>query len=205
MNGAGTYRDAATLAQIARLGLFADALVSAVAIGFSLTVGVEESLYGDFARTLGIVQLVTVLGSLILFLVWFYRANANVRAMGADGLMGSPGLSVAWFFIPIAFLFMPFVVVRDTWKASAAPRDWQGQPTDPLIGFWWAAFLVSHLAGTISFRLAMEGDYDTLGAIGTFDLISNIAAIPAALLGALVVTRIQKLQISPAHLSEHFS
>lgn len=198
------YRDAGSLAQIARWGLFADAAVSGVAIAFTLSVGVEESLYGDFARMLGIAQLVTVLGSLILFLVWFYRANANVRAMGADGLMGSPGLSVAWFFIPIAFLFMPFVVVRDTWKASAAPRDWQGQATEPLIGFWWAAFLASHIAGTISFRLAMEGDYDMLGAIGTFDLISNLAAIPAALLGAALVTRIQKLQVSPAHLSEHF-
>jgi hypothetical protein len=200
----GAWRDAGTLAQIARWGLFADAAVAGVAVAMSATMGIEESYFGDFARTFGIVQIVASLGSLILFLIWFYRANANVRAMGADGLMGSPGLSVAWFFIPIAFLFMPFVVVRDTWKASAAPRDWQAQPTDPLIGFWWVAFLVSHLAGTISFRLAMEGDYDTLGAIGIFDLISNLAAIPAALLGALLVTRIQKLQVSPAHLSEHF-
>ena len=198
------FRDAGTLAQIARWSLFADAAVAAVAVGMTATMGIEETYFGDFAQTFGIVQIIASLGSLILFLVWFYRANANVRAMGADGLMGSPGLSVAWFFIPIAFLFMPFVVVRDTWKASAAPRDWQAQPTDPLIGFWWTMFLVSHLAGTISFRLAMAGDYDTLGAIGTFDLIANLAAIPAALLGALLVTRIQKLQISPAHLSEHF-
>ena len=80
--------------------------------------------------------------------------------MGADGLTGSPGLSVAWFFIPIAFLFMPFVVMRDTWKASASPRDWQGQPTDPLLGFWWAAMLVTHLAASSSFRLWLSDDYD---------------------------------------------
>ena len=74
----------------------------------------------------------TALGSLILFLIWFYRANANVRAMGADGLMGSPGLAVAWFFIPIAFLFMPY---RDGPRHLEGERDrratGRGRPTDP--------------------------------------------------------------------------
>ena len=51
-------------------------------------------------RLLAIVQLLTWLVSLSLFLIWFYRANANARAMGAEDLMGSPGLSVGWFFIP---------------------------------------------------------------------------------------------------------
>ncbi len=198
------YRDAGTLARVARWGLFADALIAAAAVALSLGEGSVEALRSDLSQKFGVLQILIGLGSLILFLVWFYRANANARAMGADGLMGSPGLSVAWFFIPIAFLFMPFVVIRDTWKASASPRDWQGQPTEPLIGFWWAAFLATNLAGTISLRFAIEGDYDLLGAIGTFDLISNLAAIPAALLGALLVARIQALQASPAHLSEHF-
>jgi hypothetical protein len=124
--------------------------------------------------------------------------------MGADGLMGSPGLSVAWFFIPIAFLFMPFLVVRDTWKASAAPRDWQGQPTPPLIGFWWAFFLASNIAATISFRIWLEGDYDMVGAVPVFDFISYASGIAAALLGVEVIRRIQALQVSPAHLSDTF-
>ncbi len=198
------YRDAAGLAETARWALFADSLVCAAAVAISLVQGPEQLLFGDFARPFGIVQMVTALGSLILFLVWFHRANANVRAMGADGLTGSPGLSVAWFFIPIAFLFMPFVVVRDTWKASASPRDWQGQPTEPLPGFWWAAMLATHLTASFSFRLWLSGDDDMLGAIGVLDLISSAAAIVANLLGIAVMQRIQALQTSPAHLGEHF-
>jgi hypothetical protein len=108
------WRDAGGLAAAARWALYADSLVCAAAVALSLVQGPEALLFGDLAGPFAIVQMVTTLGALILFLVWFYRANANVRAMGADGLMGSPGLSVAWFFIPIAFLFMPFVVVRDT-------------------------------------------------------------------------------------------
>ena len=198
------YRDAAGLAETARWALYADSLVCAAAVAIALVQGPWAMFYGDFAATFGIVQIVTSLGSLILFLVWFYRANANVRAMGADGLMGSPGLSVAWFFIPIAFLFMPFIVMRDTWKASESPRDWQGQPTNPLLGFWWAAFLVTHIAATIALRIAVEGDYDMLDALGVLNLISDATGIVANLLGVAVMMRIQKLQVSPAHLSEHF-
>ena len=198
------YRNGAGLAEAARWALYADSLVCAAAVAISLVQGPWALLYGELASTFAIVQLVTWLLALVLLLSWFYRANANVRAMGADGLMGSPGLSVAWFFIPIAFLFMPFVVMRDTWKASASPRDWQGQPTNPLLGFWWAAFLVTNLAASASFRLWLSGDYDVIDAIGVLDLISNGAAIFANLLGVAVIQKIQSLQVSPAHLSEHF-
>jgi hypothetical protein len=198
------YRDAGTLAAAARVGLYADALLCAVSVVLALTGGNSVFYEGELAQAFGILQLIVTLGSLILFLVWFYRANANARAMGADGLMGSPGLSVAWFFIPIAFLFMPFLVVRDTWKASAAPRDWQGQPTPPLIGFWWAFFLASNIAATISFRIWLEGDYDMVGAVPVFDFISYASGIAAALLGVEVIRRIQALQVSPAHLSDTF-
>ena len=40
--------------------------------------------------------------------------------------------------------------------------------------------------------------------IGVLDLISNGAAIFANLLGVAVIHKIQSLQVSPAHLSEHF-
>jgi hypothetical protein len=196
------YRDG--LAQTARWALYADSLVCVAAVALAIMQGPLTFFFGDFARTFAIVQLLTALGSLILFLVWFYRANANVRAMGADGLMGSPGLSVAWFFIPIAFLFMPFVVMRDTWKASESPRDWQGQPTDPLLGFWWAAMLVTHLAASISFRLWVSDDYDVLDAVYVLELISDATAIVANLLCIAVMGKIQALQVSPAHLGETF-
>ncbi len=198
------YRDSSGLAQTARWALYADCLVCAAALALAILQGPTTFYFGDFAQTFAIVQLLTGLGSLVLFLVWFYRANANVRAMGADGLMGSPGLSVAWFFIPIAFLFMPFVVMRDTWKASESPRDWQGQPTNPLLGFWWAAMLVTHLTASIAFRLWLEGDFGAIDAMWAFDLISSTAGIVANLLCIAVMQKIQALQTSPAHLGETF-
>jgi hypothetical protein len=199
-----SYQANGALAQAARWALWADALVAAAAVVLSLTQGAGVLIDGDLARLFSLVQLMTWLAALALFLTWFYRANANARAMGAEDLMGSPGLSVAWFFIPIAFLFMPYIVVRDTWKASEAPRDWQGRSAPPLVGFWWAAMLTANLTATIAFRIALEGDYGAADAIGVLDLISNVATVAAGLLGAQLVAGIQARQINPAHLSETF-
>jgi heme/copper-type cytochrome/quinol oxidase subunit 2 len=195
------YQEISTLSRAARLALWADALVAAAAIALSLTMGAEALTWGDLAQLISVLQLLTWLGSLSLFLIWFYRANANARAMGAEDLMGSPGLSVAWFFVPVAFLFMPYVVVRDTWKASEAPRDWQGRSASPLIGFWWAALLAATITSFIAARIAAEGEYE---ALGLFALISDIARVAAGLLGAQVVAGIQGQQASPAHLGETF-
>lgn len=205
MSGRHRYRDAAGLAALARYALYADAFMAAVAAAIGLVLGEEALLWGDYAEALAWTTGLVSIGSLILFLVWFYRANANARALGADDLMGSPGLSVGWFFIPIAALFMPYVVMRDTWKASAAPRDWQAQPTAPIIGFWWAAWLISNSTALIAFQISLSGDVEMMDALGVIDLISNLTAIPAAVLGALIVARVQWLQASPAHLSDRFS
>ena len=198
------FQPASGLALAVRWALWADALAAAAAVILSLTMGAEALEWSDLGRLLSIVQLLTWLASLGLFLIWFYRANANARAMGAEDLMGSPGLAVGWFFIPIAWFFMPYIVVRDTWKASEAPRDWQGRSAASLIGFWWAAMLVANLAGTIAFRLALDADHDSLGAVWTFDFVSNSGSVAAGLLGAQIVAGIQQRQINPVHLSETF-
>ncbi len=198
------YQPASALAQAARVALWADALVAAVAIILSLTMGPETLFWSTLSRPLAIAQFLTWLASISLFLIWFYRANANARAMGAEDLMGSPGLSVAWFFVPIMWFFMPYWVVRDTWKASDAPRDWQGRSAPPLVGFWWAAMLVANVASAISFRIALEGDYGSLGALGALELVANLGAVAAGLLGAQVVAAIHSRQASPAHLGDTF-
>jgi len=119
--------------------------------------------------------------------------------------MGSPGLAIAWFFIPIAFLFMPYLSVRDTWKASGNPRDWQGQGAPALVGFWWACYLGATILGTVSIRMVMMEEYELIPVIGGLDLAANLLSVPAALLGAAIVGRIQTMQASPGHLADRFA
>ena len=77
----------------------------------------------------------------ILVCFWTYRANCNVRALGATGLRFSPGEAVGWHFVPIAWFWMPFLVMREIWRASANPSEWRGQPGSAVLGWWWALWL----------------------------------------------------------------
>jgi hypothetical protein len=205
MAAAWTFRDAAGLATAARWLLYADAAICTAAAALSLGLGADELIYGDLARPLALAQLATALGSLVAFLIWLYRANANARALGATDLMGSPGLAVAWFFIPIAFLFMPYLTVRDTMRASAEPRDWQGQSAPALAGLWWACYLAATIFGAISFRVVVEEQYDMIQVIGGLDLASNLLSVPAALLGAAIVGRVRQQQSAFSRLADRFA
>lgn len=189
---AWTYGDASTAAAWARRLLWADATLSAAAIALVLLRGLDPWRVGPADAAIGIGQLIVFIACAFVTLRWLYLANVNARALGADDLMGSPGLAVGWFFVPLANLFMPYVTVRDMWKASADPRDWQGASASGAILLWWILWLIGNVAGTISFRLWLEKDAGTAGEI--FSLVSNLAAIPAALILAWVIGRIQAMQ-----------
>jgi Domain of unknown function (DUF4328) len=64
---------------------------------------------------------------------------ADVDAVHSSPL--HPRVAVGWWFVPIANAFMPFQTVRELWKASNGERDWQGQRTWPVIGWWWALWV----------------------------------------------------------------
>jgi hypothetical protein len=152
------------------------------------------------------------LASLLLFLAcavivlrWIYLANANARALGAGDMMVTPGLAVGWFFVPLANLAMPFIAMRELWKASSRPKDWQLVRVPLAIAFWWAFWLASGIAGGIAFRLSWTGDQDVAGAAEVFDAASRALGIPAALLLAWIIRGVQELQASPEHLTNRFA
>lgn len=186
------YRDASPAAAWAQRLLWADAALSGAAIVLALLRGLDPWRVGPADAAIGIGQLIVFIACAFVTLRWLYLANANARALGATDLMGSPALAVWWFFIPLANLFMPYVTVRDMWKASANPRDWQGASASGAIILWWILWLASNVAGTISFRLWLEKDTGSAGE--AFSLISNLASIPAALLIAWVIGRMQAMQ-----------
>jgi hypothetical protein len=110
---------------------------------------------------------------------WVYRANSNAHCLSADFGM-SPGSNVGWFFVPIATWWKPYEGVRDVWKISANPNDPASTERPPLLVKWWTFWLVTNIAGTISFRLELSAT--TVGTAilaDAFDILSSIALVPA--------------------------
>jgi len=96
-------------------------------------------------RVLAIIESALGLAMGITLLMWVYRANYNARALGAEGMSYSPGWSVAYFLIPCLNLWMPFLVLKELWKASTPGRiaQWRQARVSPVLPIWWAVTLAS--------------------------------------------------------------
>ncbi len=98
-----------------------------------------------FGALAGIIGLVTI----VLFVIWCYRANANARALGATGMTYTPGWSVGWWFIPFANLIVPYFVVKEFYKAGKNPSNWQTKECDMIVHVWFGSWLGSILIGWV--------------------------------------------------------
>ena len=97
---------------------------------------------GVYSFLVSQVTLVIHIVSGIMTLFWYYRANKNIHAFGAKEV-SSPAMSVIWWFIPIAFLWKPYSVAQQIWKASKPEikltegTEWRKVPSSNIVTVWW--------------------------------------------------------------------
>ncbi|MBX3189599.1 MAG: DUF4328 domain-containing protein [Labilithrix sp.] len=95
-------------------------------------------------------QLVVSVCTYVFFLMWMHHAAKNVRAFGQQALTVTPGWAVGWWFVPFASIWMPFVAMREVWRASDpetvgphAQRPWMSAPVPAKLGIWWATYILN--------------------------------------------------------------
>ncbi len=95
---------------------------------------------------LGIVGVlgVSYLFNIIVICMFMYRANANVRALGAQGVENTPGWCGGYWFIPIVNFVMPYRCMSEIHRASQNPmgRDWKSNAPHSLMGVWWGFWVL---------------------------------------------------------------
>ena len=145
------------------------------------------------------IQLLLLLLTGIFWLLWQHRAQANLTALGVQGLRFTPGWAVGWWFIPFANLAMPFLAMRELTRASASGGAGPSPPgrVDALLAWWWAALLL----GIVLFNAALialgsqqpEATYSTVASEGLM-IAAGAAEGLAAVLAIFVVLRIDRSQ-----------
>jgi len=107
---------------------------------------------------LGWVQLVyfVVLG--VVFLAWIKAASKNVRRLGAQHMLFTPGWSIGWYFVPVLSLWKPYQAMKELWQASENPSDWKSQKAHPILAWWWFFWIASLSIGNAAFRLSMRAE-----------------------------------------------
>jgi len=120
----------------------------------------ETILTSDISESLvTLIQFVLLIITGITYLRWIYRTNKNLRAFSGEHMMFTPGWSVGWYFIPIAFLYKPYQGMKEIWQVSHKNRA----VTYSIVRWWWALFLISSFLDRLASKFATIGGDDVAG------------------------------------------
>jgi hypothetical protein len=145
----------------------------------------------------GIVSLIAFIVSALLIMQWIYRANSNVRVLGAQNLSYTPAWSIAYYFIPIFNLWKPYQAMKQIWMASKNPLDWRSVKASSILPIWWALWLVSNLLNQSIFRMSAEAtELPELMNLNMLSQASNLLDIPLALVTLAIIEGISRMQSS---------
>ncbi len=157
----------------------------------------EESEFEDALVPLNSVQLLVSVATLatgVLTIVWMFRIANNVRAFGRATTWSPLFAIFGWFLPPLILYIIPFLVLRELWKASEptvvdGTDRWKGSADNPLLWVWLVLFgllpavlfviqIGSFAAGgmpTGDLESVAEG-LDEFGALGWLTAVLNVAA-----------------------------
>jgi hypothetical protein len=163
-----------------------DGLASALVV--MLGIAAVTCLIGTvFGPVLTIMLLLSV-PLAVVFLVWFYRARLNAGFLPWRQRW-SPAWTVFAWFVPICFLWFPYQIMADIWRA--------GLPTSKrstlrfLPAAWWACWCLAWFTGYQHVTTSSPGSFSssyTIAFGGTAP--SRVIAAAAAVLLALIVKRV---------------
>lgn len=148
---------------------------------------------------LAVIQIVIYIATIVVFLMWLYRAHENLAAFGVprNQLEYSSGWAVGSFFVPIVSLIIPYRAIREVWRKSVPNQTSMFGALDPPTYFpiWWGFWIVSNIIDQIYFRLSWREDTGATDAVAILGIVSGVLGIIAAVLAVKVVREIQYQQV----------
>jgi hypothetical protein len=90
---------------------------------------------------LALLYVLVALGSALLIALWIWRAHANLRTLGLDGLNFSPSWAVLSFLVPLLNLVVPFQAMRELYNRSIGEDALFAAQSAPDVTSWWACYL----------------------------------------------------------------
>ena len=137
----------------------------------------------------------------VLFLVWMNHAYKAAASLGATGQRWSPPWAVGGWFLPLANLVIPKLVMNEIDRMSSpvngrAPIDqrWVAAPLHTIGRWWWGALIAGLLGWNVGFLLSFPAILD-LGVGGyragfVAETVGFVMLAGSAICGAILIRRI---------------
>ncbi|MCC5576351.1 DUF4328 domain-containing protein [Microtetraspora sp. AC03309] len=146
----------------------------------------------------GVVEIVVYVGTVVMFLVWLFRARTNAELLSPWPQRHTKPWVVLGWFVPIVCWWFPKQIVDDIWNSSKPDAHVSPLATarrSGLVGAWWLAWLISTWGSKlVSRRLASADDLPSMRDAARFDIVTSGMFVVTAALAALVILTISRLQ-----------
>jgi uncharacterized protein DUF4328 len=126
----------------------------------------------------------------VIFLFWFYKAYKNFGALGIRSWKYSPRSAVVFFFVPIANLWIPYIIAKEIWNysdtgslLSEEPWNYKSKRSE-IVTLWW-------ITGVISVGLSILASFGFVIIEGLVETL-NIASLIFLIIMVKEVTRRQE-------------
>jgi hypothetical protein len=161
----------------------------------------------DLVTAASITSLLITIVIAVLFIVWIWRAAKNSEALGRDHPRLGPGWAIGGWFLPLANLVIPVLVMQDLWRGSAVQISrgdmrWRITDRSALLGWWWAALVVSIPRSSFGGDSTGASELDDLRTTASLGLVCMLAGVAAAILAILVVRKLAVRQAACLHTQQ---
>lgn len=138
-----------------------------------------------------IAEIATLITAIVL-MIWVYRAMTTARVL-MPTLTITPGWAVGWFFVPIASLWKPHVVMTEIMEGSGDKAVAYDQSGRRLVDLWWAAWIGRMICNVV---LTYVGRGETGLQVSQVwcVIVGAVAGVVAALLLEAIIRRVTRLQ-----------
>lgn len=174
---------------------------------------ISEDDFEDALGPLSTVQVLTGLATVatgVVTVIWMYRMATNVRALGRRTTWHPLFAVFGWFLPPLVLYVIPFLMMRELWKASD-PRSraisgetdeggWRRSGENAMLWVWFGLFGIAPLilvvvqVNTLTADGLPAGDTesvaDSLDDFGAVSIVAAIVNVVAAAAWVLVVRQL---------------
>lgn len=163
-----------------------DSLASALVVMLWITA--VTSLIGTLFWPILIIMALLFLPLIVVFLVWFYRARVNAGFLDWWQRWSPPWTVFGWL-VPICFLWFPYQIMADIWRAGQPPSERAGFRVLPAA--WWACWCLGWFTGYRHISTSSPGALSSSVTLAFGATVpSRVFAAAAAVLLALIVRRV---------------
>jgi hypothetical protein len=151
----------------------------------------------------GVLQLLVLLATGVVFILWFRRVRLNAEVFDAGMQQMKPGWAVGAWFVPFANLVLPRRIAGGIWTASAQTNtdgSWRTVPATAM-NLWWGAWVCSLVFGRYASQRYMKAEeaQEVVDAVEQL-MVTDVLDVVAAVLAILFVRKLTRMQGERAEL-----